>query len=62
MLDEEGELFLDSIEQIDDPFSLYDLEKYSEELKVGNVRVDNEQMKVIKNSIKTAADFLTDKG
>jgi hypothetical protein len=62
MLDEDGEIFTDSIRQLNDPFSLYDLEEYSEELKVGNVRVDNEQMKVIKNSIKTAADFLTDKG
>lgn len=62
LLDEEEELFLDSVKQIDDLFSLYDLEKYSEELKVGNVRVNNGQMKVIKNGIKTATDFLKENG
>jgi hypothetical protein len=62
MLDEEGELFLDSIRQVKDPFSLLDLERFSDELMVGNVRVKNGQMEVIKDSIRTAANFLTDEG
>ncbi|MCK9267770.1 MAG: hypothetical protein M0P14_03535 [Alkaliphilus sp.] len=41
MLNEKGELFLDSIERAGGPFLLYDLERYSEELKVGNVKIVN---------------------
>lgn len=58
LLDGEDEVFLDSIKQVDDPFTRYDLERYSEELKVGDVKVVNGQLEVIKNSIKTADEFL----
>lgn len=58
ILDIEGKLFLDSISQIDDPVLLYDLKKYSEEIKIGNVEVVNGQIKVIESSVKTVNDFL----
>ena len=40
------------------PVLLYDLKKYSEEIKIGNVEVINGQIKVIGSSVKTVNDFL----
>lgn len=61
ILNYDGELTSESIEQLDNPFSLIDLEKYADELKIGNLSVINGQKKVIKNSIRNATDFLIEK-
>lgn len=57
-LDMSGEIFGDKIKQIDDPFDFYDLERYSSELQVGDLRVVDSKITVVKESILTAADFL----
>lgn len=57
-LDASGKVFTDTIQQIENSSDLYDLEKYSSELKVGNIRIINGQMKVVKESVKKAVDFL----
>jgi hypothetical protein len=57
-LDSLGKIFTDTIQQVENSSDLYDLKKYSSELKVGNVKVINGQMKVVKESIKKAVDFL----
>lgn len=58
ILDIEGKVFMDTIQQIESSSDPYDLERYASELKVGNVRVINGQMEVVKESIIKAADFI----
>lgn len=57
-LDTTGKVFMDTIRQVESSSDLYDLERYASELKVGNVRVINGQMEVVKGSITKAADFI----
>lgn len=49
---------MDTIRQVESSSDLYDLERYAQKLKVGNVKVINGQLKVVKESITKAADFI----
>ncbi len=57
-LDMSGEIFSNTIRQIDDPSDFYDLERYPDELQVGNIKVVDGKMIVEKESIRTVRDFL----
>ncbi|HLQ83278.1 MAG TPA: hypothetical protein VK121_05505 [Pseudogracilibacillus sp.] len=51
-------LYIDEINHVEYYFSLYKLEEYVSELKVGNIRVINGERKIVTDSIVDMSEYL----